>query len=449
MLPAELADVALIGSAPRLGDLSIHAAVDLRRRFARAELERAAEATVRAFPVLGRRYEARFWRDQWVPASGPLSDVVHVNDAPADLEAETLAWARRRIVQERERPFRIVSLGRPQGSRLLLSVLHTAVDGAGVAAVAHVFAAHLYGVMPSLPVDARRGVGHALERLRWVHAPALLRDIASAFVQPVRMRRGGKRARPYALDPAAPASARRLVVSAAELARMRAACGGIASVNDVLVAALARMAASRSTNTDGIVPVVYTMDLRRYGEAPRLTAANISSILSVLVPRRATVSLASSLAAVAELTGAQRRGLDGPAFILGPTLLALGMPHAWLRRLVPHLHPLLVDLAVDRGLVVTNVGRIDEGLTPFGGDIEGIRLLGPHIEGIGIPIVVAFGFEGRLHLELLGPPGLAEAALDEFRAELCAALDLPPRDEAPKSTRDEHARDVSLGVPSG
>jgi NRPS condensation-like uncharacterized protein len=449
MLPAELVDVALVASAPRIGDLCIHAAVDLRRRFARAELERAAEAAVRAFPVLGQRYEARFWRDRWVPASGTLSDVVHVNDAPADLEAETLAWVRRRIAPERERPFRIVSFGRPQGSRLLLSVLHTAVDGAGVAAVAHVFGAHLYGVMPSLPVDARRGVGHALERVRWVHAPALLRDIASAFVQPVRMRRGGKRARPYARDPAAPAGVRRLVVSAAELARMRAACGGTASVNDVLLAALARMAASRSAHTDGPVPVVYTMDLRRYRQAPRLTAANTSSILNVLVPHRATASLASALAAVAEITGAQRRGLDGPAFILGPTLLALGMPHAWVRRLVPHLHPLLVDVAIDRGLVVTNVGRIDEGLTPFGGDVESLRLLGPSIEGIGIPLVVAFGYRGRLHLEILGPPGLAETALDEFQAELRAALDLPPRDEAPNPTRDEQARDIALGVPSG
>jgi NRPS condensation-like uncharacterized protein len=444
MLPAELADVALVASAPRFGDLCIHAAVDLRRRFTRAELERAAEATVRAFPVLGCRYETRFWRDRWVPSSGPFSQVVHVTESPADLEAETLAWVRRRIALGRERPFRVVSLGRPKGSRLLLSVLHAAVDGAGVAAVAHVFGAHLYGVAPSPPVDAGRGVGHALERLRWVHAPALFRDIAIAFVQPARMRRGGKRARPYALDPAEPASIRHLVISAPELARVRSACGDRASVNDVLVAALARMAANRST--EGPVPVLYTMDLRRYEEAPRLTAANTSSILSVLVPRGATPSLASALAAVAELTAAHRRGLAGPAFILGPTALGLGVPHAWVRRLVPHLHPILVDVALDRGLIVTNVGRLDEGLTPFGEDIEDIRMLGPNVEGMPIPIVVAFGYGGRLHLELLGPPGMTEAALDEFQAELCAALDLPPRGE---HTDDEQARDVSLGVPNG
>jgi NRPS condensation-like uncharacterized protein len=447
MLPAELTDVALVGSAPRIGDLCIHAAVDLRRRFSRAELERAAEATVRAFPVLGQRYEARFWRDRWVPASGPLSDVVHVDDAPADLEAETRAWVRRRITVERDRPFRIVSLGRPQGSRLLLSVLHAAVDGAGVAALAHVFGAHLYGVAPSLPVDAGRTVGRVLERVRWVHAPALLRDIAVVFAQPARMLRAGKRARAYALDPAAPASVRRLVVSAAELARLRSACGGIASVNDVLVAALARMGANRSE--DGPVPVLYTMDLRRYEAAPRFTAANTSSILSVLVPRRATASLASALAAVAEITAAHRRGLAGPAFVVGPTVIGLGVPHAWLRRLVPHLHPILVDVVIDRGLGVTNVGRIDDGVAPFGDDIEDLRLLGPSIERLPIPIVVAFGYCGRLHLELLGSPGLAEAALDEFRAELLAALDLPPRDEVPNVARDEPAREVSLGVPNG
>jgi NRPS condensation-like uncharacterized protein len=426
MQNAELPDVVLFGSTPRFGDLAIHAAIDLRRAFSRAELERAASAAVSDFPVLGRRYEPRFWRDRWAPALSPLSEAVHVVDAPADLDAETLAWIRRPIVAIRDRPFRIVSLRRGAvGSRLLLSILHLAVDGAGAAAVAHVLAARLYGVAPSLPVDRSRGVVRTLTRLRYHHLPLLLKDFVVGLAQPLRMRAAGKRERAYAPNSNAHASYRHLTIAAPDLARIRARVpSGTATVNDVLVAALARMAAMRSSS--GPVPVLYTMNLRRYAHTPRLTAANTSSILSVLVPRRATADLSSALAAARDLTAQHRRGLAGPAFILAPTVLASCAPHAFVRRSMRLLHPVVVDVAIDRGLVVTNVGKLDEGLRPFGEDIEDIRVFGPNIEGVSVPAVIAYGFRGQLHLELFGPAGLALEALDEFEAELYAALELAP-----------------------
>jgi NRPS condensation-like uncharacterized protein len=374
--------------------------------------------------VLGSRYEPGFFRDRWVPVEGPVSGAVHVVDAPADLEAETLAWVRRPIEVTRARPIRVVSLGRQGGSRLILSLSHLAVDGAGMAAVAHVLGAHLQGVPPSLPVDRHRDAGHALGRLRWYHAPTLARELAAQIVQPLRILAAGRRERPYPADVAGEAGFRHLAISVRDLDRLKTAARG-ASVNDLLIAALARAAARRSSH--GPVSVLYTMDLRRYASSPRLTAANTSSILSVLVPRGALFDLPSAAAAVAALTRRHREGLAGPAFLLAPALLAAGAPHAWVRRLLPALHPLVIDVPFRRGLLLTNVGKIDDGIGVFGDAVEDLRVIGPSVTGVPIPLVVAFGFRGRLHLELFGPPGLSSGALAELEGEIREGLGLEDR----------------------
>ena len=423
MLTAELLDVALFGSMDTYGDLGIHAVIDLRRSFSREELERAVEGVIEAFPVLGRCYEARFWRDRWRRVEGPVSDAVHIVNEPGDLEAETAAWARRPIDSTRERPLRIVSLRRAEGSRLVLSVTHLAVDGAGAAAVGHVLGAHLYGVRPSVPVDARRSVTSALAGLRWFQLPVLARDVATSLVAPLRTFAAAKRERPFAADGSREARWRHITIVGADVDRIKARCRpGGATINDALIAALARIAAGRSSRGD--LAVMYTMDLRRYAGSARLTAANTSSILTAIVPRSAVGDLASAARAVAAITSQHRRGLAGPAFLIGPLALGFGSPHAFARRFARWLHPFIVELPLSRGLVFTNVGKIDDGLAAFGADIEDIRIIGPNIEGVAVPAVVAFGFRGALHLELFGAPGLAVEALDELERELRDALEL-------------------------
>jgi NRPS condensation-like uncharacterized protein len=420
MLRAELPDVSLFSSMDRYGDFSIHAVVDLRRAFSRAELERALHATCRAFPVLGRRYEVGFWRDRWVEVREPMSESVQVLDAPEDLEAETGKWVRRSIDPTRERPLRLVSLATEGGSRLILSITHVAVDGGGVAAVGHVLGSHLYGREPALPVDPRRDLGSALAALRWFHLPVLARDMARTLLLPLRTWSAARRERPYPTAPTTSASWRHLTIPAPDLERIKARCN--ASVNDVLIAALARASARRSSR--GPISVMYTMDLRRYAGAPKLSAANTSSILAVLLPRRAVGDLPSTAAAVANITSQHRRGLAGPAFILTPLTLAAGSPHAWARQVTRLLHPVLIDLPLRRGLVFTNVGRIDEGVAAFGDDIERISVVGPNIEGVPVPAVVAFGYRGELHLQLFASPGLAPEALEQLEAEILEALEL-------------------------
>ncbi len=424
MFSAELSDVGLYGSMTRFGDLGVHAVIDLRRSFSPSQLEQAVQAAIDAFPVLGCCYEERLWRDQWRVVNGPISDAIHVVETDAgDIEAQTAAWARRPIDSSRERPIRLVSLQRDGGCRLILSLTHLAVDGGGVAAVGHVLGAQLYGVAPSVPVDSARSVGRALAGLRWYHLPVLARDMAKTLLLPLQTLGAAKRRRPFAADPAGEATWRHVAISASEVAAIKQRCRPQgASVNDALIAALARVAAGRSGR--GPLAVLYTMDLRRYAGAPRLTAANTSSILTAIVPRNAVGDLATAARAVSKITTAQRRGLAGPAFILGPLALGLGAPHALARRITRWLHPVLIDLPLSRGLVFTNVGRLDEGLVAFGEDIERIRAIGPNIRGIDVPAVVAFGFRGELQLELFGPPGLAAEALEELERELRAALEL-------------------------
>lgn len=427
MVRAELADVGLFGSMERYGDFGIHAVIDLRRRFTQAELEAALVATIRAFPVLGRCYVPGFWRDRWQRVDAPLSAAVHVlEETLPDLEKVTESWVRRPIDSARERPIRLVSLARDGGSRLIFSVTHLAVDGAGAAAVGHVLGSHLYGCEPAAPIDARRNVGSALEGLSWYHLPVLARDVAGMLALPVRTYRVAKRARDFAAGGSTEAHWRHTTFSASEVDELKARCRPRgASVNDALIAALARVAAARSSR--GPIAVMYTMDLRRFSGSPRLTAANTSAILSVIVPRHEVADHASTAEAVARVTSRQHRGLAGPAFLLAPIALAIGTPHAWARQLTRWLHPVLIDAPLARGLMFTNVGRIDAGLSAFGADIERVRVIGPNITGVRVPAVVAFGYRGELHLQLFAAPGLAASALEELESELCAALELPAR----------------------
>jgi NRPS condensation-like uncharacterized protein len=419
---AELTDVILHSSMDRYGDLGIHAVIDLRRRFSRADLERAAAAVVDAFPVMGCRYEPGLLRDRWRPVGEPIGDAVAIVDAPADLEAETDRRTRA-FEHDRERPFRVAQLGRGEGARLVLGVSHLAVDGAGVAAVGHVFVTALTGRAPAVPVDRRRTIASTLEGLRPWHLPALARGVASTLASPVRAALAGPREQAYPSARGPAPRSRHVVVSPDELARLKAklAASG-ATINDALVAALARVGAGRSRR--GPALVVYTMDLRRYGRGPRLSAANTSSILLALVPRRATGDLASAARAVAGITRKQQRHLAGPAFVLGAYALGAAAPHAIARRMTRLLHPYLVDMPLRRGLLVTNVGRVDAALESFGDDLEDVRMLGPTLAGVPAPAVVAYGFRGSLRLQILSAPGLAPEAAEELEREIREGLEL-------------------------
>ncbi len=84
--------------------------------------------------------------------------------------------------------------------------------------------------------------------------------------------------------------------------------------------------------------------------------------------------------------------------------------------------PLLVDLPLSRGLVVSNVGRIDEGLAPFGDDVTSLLIVGPTIKATPVPLVVAYGFRGAVHLSFYAPAGIPRSSLDTLERELRDAI---------------------------
>lgn len=419
---AAILDVALFGAMERYGDLCMNAVIDLKRGFDRAAIERAVERTIEAFPVLGARYETNWWRDRWVPIAGPASDAIHFEPSGMDdggVEARTAAWVRAPIDPTRERPIRVVAIERGAGMRLILSLLHIAVDGAGVAAVGHVFGAHLYGVSPALPTGGPRGLLGALGGLKWFHLPVLARGLATTTLRPLLHWLAAPRTSAYPSEPGAPAVWRTTVVPREDIERARARCGGV-TVNDVLVAVFARVAASRSQEKN--VVVSYTIDLRRYGKEPRLVAANTSSVMSAILPRDALGTLESAARAAALATRQDRDRLYGPALVLGPTLLGAIVPHVVARGIIPLVGAAAVDVPLDRGMAFTNVGRIDDGLRAFGEDIENIRIIGPRTTGTTIPIVVAFGFRGALHLEMYVGPGIGMEVLEVIEQEILDAM---------------------------
>jgi len=419
MANAQLIDVGLHGSADRYGDLCVHGVLDVRRSFTREELERAVEATVASFPVLGCIYEAHFFRDQWVPARAPISEMVHVGFGDGienDLETETQRWTDRSLDPTRERSFRVVMLPMAAGCRLILSISHWAVDGAGMAAVGHVFGAYLYGVRPALPVEPRRDIRRTLDGLGVRHLPVILRDVATTLVQPLRVWAAGPRTKPYPMDNSGKPFSKQIVFEKSTLDAVEARCGKRVRVNDLLVAIVSMVSAKRSWY--GPVSVLYTMDLRRFSRSPHLSATNASSILTTLIPREATENIADAVRAVERETKRHRESLAGPAFLLLPMLLAGVAPHGIVRQMLPAIQPLLVDLPLSRGFIFTNVGKLDQGLGPLADDIVNIRAVGPNIKGISAPAIIAFGLHGRIFLELFAPPGLGAEALDELENEL-------------------------------
>ncbi len=420
---AQIADVGLNGSKDRYGDLCVHAILDLRRSFSRAEVERAVQATISSFPVFGCVYEPRFFRDRWVPSRAPISEAMYVGIIK-DLESDTERWTDWSLDPTRMRPFRVVVLPTPAGCRLIVSLSHLAVDGAGMAAVGHLLAASLYNAAPALPVETRRDVARALDGLSLRHLPILGRDMVDNLLQPLRVLGAGPRNKPYPADKSAKACSRQIVFEGSTIDALRARSGNRTSINDLLLAALALAAANRSSF--GNVSVLYTMDLRRYSRSAHLSATNASSIMTTVVPRSAMTSLANAVKAVQTATARHRQSLAGPAFLLLPTLLAGPTPHGILRKLLPAVYPLMIDLPISRGLIFTNVGKLDQGLGPLLDDIIELRAVGPNIKGIPAPAVIAYGLRGRIHLELFAPPGLGEPALDELEHELREALSLTP-----------------------
>ena len=421
MHTAQTLDAVFNAVSSRFGHVVFHATVDLRRRFTREEMIEAVEATLGDFPILGCRYEQRFWRDVWVPIEGASSLMVHEQRAGEDLDADTEAWVHRRLDPARDPSLRVVILTREGGCRLVVSLLHIAVDGGGGMAVAQSLGAHLYGKAPLAPTSDERGISIIFKALGLMRMPLLAVGVAWQSMLAVTIYRAQERVRAYEADPSGPMGWRHLDLSPEQTARFKARCkaaGG--SINDGLIAVLSRGVQGRTER--GPLPVGYTVDLRRFVWPPRLLASNLSGIALAFVERGAG-GLDGAIASAARTTRLHRRFLMGPAYVVGPATL-VAAPHAYVRVLSRFIASHLISPVFDRALVLTNIGRLDAGLEVFGDDIEAVHIIGPLLEGVPMPFVCAIGFGGGLSLQVVGPPGMSARALDLFIHDLQEALEL-------------------------
>ena len=414
-LPAELIDALVHGFEH--GFPHLHLLVDLERTFAREDLVAALESLVRAFPVLGCRYQPAWWRDRWVPWEGDLADLVRIEEVE-DLEAATQALVREPLDVLAQPPVRLTALAQGGRTRLVLSLHHMVADGGGVKAAGNVLAAALCGRTPDPRPDSQRSVLLAARALGLRDLPTLLVEAIREGTRPLWILAARRVARAEDAGPGDPAPRWRTV--GLDGRGFGAACRAEgATINDGLVAAMARLAAARSAS--GPVCAGFTVDLRRFLPTRRGLVTNLHGVSLVMLPRVTAAAPRATLRAVSAIIGRQKERLPGLAYTLLPALLLAPLPHALLRVIG---RPVLTSLerVLQRALAVTNIGPLDEALAPFGDQVRAASILGPFVHGLSVPVVTATGFGGALTLHVEATGSVAEAALDHLAEDLARAL---------------------------
>ena len=422
-LPAEIVEVVVHALERAHPHVHLYLLVDLRRRFSKDELVSALRGLVAAFPVLGCRYQPRWWRDRWVPWQGDLAEMCHVAHTD-DLEAATTAWAARPMRYLEEPTVRLAFFGHVdgEGGRLVLGLHHMTADGGGTKAAGAVLAALLCGVEPDPPVSDDRALRNVIRSLSLKDLPVLLQEMALESVTPLSMLRvqaldhgppGGSGAPEPQWSPVVLQPQRALRFAAAAKAQG-------ATINDALVASVARMAARRSER--GPVMVAYTVDLRRYLPVKRAQVTNLAGVSMVVLARAATRSASDSVDAVVSVIGEQKRRLTGLAYALLPAFTVGWLPHAIVRRVGALIIGQILK-RFHRAIAVTNIGSLDAVLAPFGDDATSASVTGPFIHGNIVPIITVTGYRGSLTLQVVSTNTHSRAYLETFATELEATLE--------------------------
>ncbi len=408
-LPAELVEAVFSGLEPELPHFHLHLLVDLDRRLDLPVLERALVGLVDAFPVLGCRYRRGWWRDRWVPWQGEPASRVQVQ-AVHDVEAATRALVRCPWRSDLEPPVRFTFLRHGGGGRLVLSLLHMVADGGGVKAAGGVLAALLAGVDPAPLPTADRRLTVVPRSLRLRDLPVLARELVREGLLPLSM----LRVRPLRLELGAGdgGTAPSWRTAAVEPTRPAGA-----TVNDLLVAALLRMAAQRSDR--GPVGVAFSVDLRRFLRDSLARVTNLAGATVVTLSRARAGG--DVLAATSARIGEVKRRLPGLPYMLGPALLFGWLPHA----LVRGVGRAFIHMVLRRGArvpILTNIGPLDEALAPLGDAVRSASIVGPFLHDAPVPVVTATGFRGALTLQVGGTGTWSAEALERWAAELGEAV---------------------------
>jgi NRPS condensation-like uncharacterized protein len=417
-LPAEIVEVVVHALEAKHPHVHLHLLVELERTLTRDALVAALRGLVEAFPVLGCRYQPHGWRDRWVPWDGDLAEMCHVAQ-PADLEAATTAWAARPMRYLEEPTVRLAFFERSDssGGRLVMTLHHMTADGGGTKAAGTVLAALLCGVEPDPPASDDRALRRVIRSLRPRDLPVLLHEMALESVTPISMLRVRE------LDHGAPTGTGApdplwlpIRLDEARTARFVQACKAHgATINDGLVATVARLAARRADR--GPVAVAYTVDLRRYLRWTRAQVTNLAGVTMVVLERAATASAGAAVDSVVRVIGSQKQRLTGLAYALLPAFTVGWLPHCIVRRTGAMIIGWILE-RFHRSIALTNIGSLDAVLAPFGDDVSAACVVGPFVHGNGVPIITITGFRGTLTLQIVSTNTHSRADLEAFAAEL-------------------------------
>jgi len=424
-LSAEFVESILHGLAPSCPHPNLHVVIELERAFSRDSLTQAVAAAWERFPVLRCRLRPGWWRDRWVPWDGGPGDLVQT------LRVEDLAAATRReaslAFEHLAAPcFRVVQLEHPGGCRLLIGAHHMVADGGGIKAAANVVAASLAGRQPEPPPSGERSLSVVARGLRLRDLPRLLIELLREGLQPLSMLRVRRLERGFGSgDGAAAPQWRTVALRGAAAERFVGRCRDAgATINDGLVAAVARLAAERGSR--GPVAAAYTVDLRRYLPTPLSLVTNLHGVSLVVLGRSQVATPGAALHAVHRAIGAQKQRLPGLGYALLPGLCLSLLPHGVVRAVgVRALQALMSRLG--RTLALTNIGALDQALAPLGERARDAWVLGPFIHGLQAPAVVATGFRGGLTLQVCCSGDVDGAALQEYADSLAVAVGAAPR----------------------
>jgi len=419
-----MVEAVLCGLAPRYPHVDLHVPIDLDRTFGRDQLVDAVRQAVDAFPVLGCVYERRWFRDRWVPWQGDLADRVEVRAVAdeADLERETREWTLRPLVVGHEPPLRVGLLDHDAGSRLIVTVDHQVADGGGTMVVVNAIAAALMGVERFAPEGQDRGLRAIYRALRLADMPILLLELIREAVQPLTYLRIRRRSRPFTRgDDALTPYWRTLALSREATRRFTQSCRDEgATINDGLVALLARLATRRTDAGPGAVG--YTIDTRRFFRQRQAIVTNFAGVALVVIGREQLADQRSAVRAASAAIGEQKQRLPGVAYNMLPSLTMGWLPHGLLR----WTGALVIDQIfayIERVMVLTNIGALDEYLAPFGDAALHASMAGPFIHGATTPIVIVTGFRGRLTLHVCSTGKLDRADVDAYADEIREAFE--------------------------
>jgi NRPS condensation-like uncharacterized protein len=380
---------------------SVHVEIRVEGHIDRVRLESAIFAAARRHPLARARLAHSVATD--VRYRWEIGDELENIDFE-EVEPGRLIQARDRLLSrtpalDRFGPFAVLLAHEPEGDVIVLNLHHAAGDGLSalrlMASIARAYGDEEDPLPPVDPLEVRDVLGMSAAgsvRERLARTRATLDYLARGVSSPARIAPQGADGRPgYGFD--------RLVFEPDEVERLRAQRRDGATVNDVLLGALAVAVREWAERHDVDADAVYLMmpiNLR----PPEWRLDVLGNFASYVSVRIGTSGLRSLTGAVQAATESTRRIKEGGVagliveLFAPPTLL----PTA-LKQRMQDLIPLTGNLVVDTA-VLSNLGRIDS--VPRLGDAGVVREIGFSPPG-RMPLGASFGVAtlgGRLFVTL-------------------------------------------------